>query len=157
MRVQVTWMVRWAAVFSCAVGGVGCGDAQGGDFECERSDREGVYVVQYDEKSYKDMAMCGAIADTLGPPDDPSAVAADWGPCRLESSDWFQGDCRREFAYGCVATQASTNIATSLVATTYQKDADGDLIEGLLTRIVHSNTDGTVCRSSYDMTARRQR
>jgi hypothetical protein len=149
-------VVRSATVLICCVANVACGDdEQGETLECQRADRAGSYVVHYEERAYKEMAMCGAIADTLGEPDDPSAAAADWGPCRLESSDWFHDDCGRELVYGCVVAQSPTDVGTSLVAVTYQKDSDGDRIEGLLTRIVYRGGE-PVCRSGYDMVARRQ-
>jgi hypothetical protein len=127
----------------------------GGAFECQRSDRAGSYVLHYEERRYKEMAMCGPISDTLGTPDDPTAAEVSWGPCRLESAHWFNEDCGREIVYGCVVAQSPSDIATSLVAVTYQQDSDGDVIEGLLTRIVSSGGE-PVCRSSYDMVARRQ-
>jgi hypothetical protein len=99
--------------------------------------------------------MCGGIPDTLGAPDDPSAASTEWGPCRLESSDWSNDDCGREVAYVCAVAQSPDDIGASLVAVTYQQDSDGDLIEGVLTRIVHRGSE-SVCRSSYDMVARRQ-
>jgi hypothetical protein len=146
---------RGATMLACCGTSVACGDDEGGTPDCERADRAGTYLVHYEERAYKNEPMCGAIADTLGPPDDPSAASTEWGPCRLESSDWFNDDCGREFVYGCVVAQAPANIGTSLVAVTYQQDSEGDLIEGLLTRIVSRSAE-SVCRSSYDMVARRQ-
>ena len=126
-------------------------------FECHRTDREGTYAVSYVEKAYRDEPMCGPLADTLGAPDDPSAVVPPaWGTCRVESGSWFNDECYREIVYDCVVEQGIDNIGTTLAEVTIQKDAAGNLIEGLLTREGFVG-NGLACRSEYDVTARRQR
>ena len=140
----------------CTVTACGASGSSDDAFECRRTDRHGTYAVHYGERAHKNEPTCGPLPDTLGPPDDPSAIIEPaWGACRVESMGWYNDDCYREVVYACSAAQGADTVGTSLAEDTIQKDRAGELIQGVLTRIVYQS-NGSGCRSEYDITARRQ-
>jgi hypothetical protein len=129
-----------------ALATVGC-SGESGTPECDRTDRSGTYLFEY---SQRDGGTCGDLPDYVGRLDVDAPIPAE---CTLTADDdWSPDLCKLTRSMSCLDTDGVTVNGTAI---TEQQDSEGDVLSGLYT-VELRDSGGTLCMSTYNLTATRQ-
>lgn len=110
---------------------------------CDRSDRHGVYLAEFTERS----GTCGPVPSSLVNFDDKS----DTGGCKRSGEVWSEGGCKLSTSASCAATAKAPAVDVTAVST--QVTQDGSVLEGVSTFRVGVSPP---CSSTYDVRLVRQ-
>lgn len=114
---------------------------------CERSDRSGTYLLEFDKIS----GSCPEIDDILDRIDGSADL-----PGGCEDADpprWSDANCTFERTVACY--DASTGDYGEFVTISEQVTSDGDLLEGTYGKALWDISGSLICRGTYDITAER--
>lgn len=110
--------------------------------ECDRDDRRGTYLVEFDERD----GNCGPVPDQVSRIDGDNPAGS--AECVLTEEDrWSRNNCRLERSYIC----ALNGYTYEYIGFT-DSNADGSELTGLMEVTV----DDGLCTSTYDVTWTRQ-
>ncbi len=104
---------------------------------CNRSDRHGVYSVEYTRKS----GDCGTVPTMLINFDDPKLTAG----CTESGTTWSEGNCKLSTTATCADSQAT--------AVTTQETDDGSILDGVFTFNLGGDAS---CTGTYNVRYTRQ-
>lgn len=146
-------MKNFAVLAVISLTGFACSGGDDDSFDCERTDRNGRYLLDFSETS----GDCGQADSVIVELEGADAVLKP--NCVLDEPDVVSPDnCTLTRHFTCDLSGepgAPPNASAIYAGTTEQQDESGDVITGSLTMTL---VDGStvVCRSTYAITYTRQ-